>query len=77
MTTVPVTDLGLRVPTVNETGGTPPVNGQDFMGKFRSAIESQASARNIEQVQPQDTTQTRTSTQRDEASQSFTRQGKR
>ncbi|SCY64952.1 hook-length control protein FliK [Lachnospiraceae bacterium XBB2008] len=67
MTTVPVTDLGLRVPTVNETGGTPPVNGQDFMGKFRSAIESQASALNIEQAQPQDTTQTRTSTQTDEA----------
>ena len=66
MTTVPVTDLGLRVPTVNEAGGTPPVNGQDFMGKFRSAIESQASALNIEQAQPQDVTQTRTSSQTNE-----------
>ncbi|MBO4900332.1 MAG: flagellar hook-length control protein FliK [Lachnospiraceae bacterium] len=67
MTTVPVTDLGLRVPTVNEAGGTPPVNGQDFVGKFKSAIESQASALNIEQAQPQDQSQLRTSTQTNEA----------
>ena len=46
MTTGRVTDIGVQMPFVNETGATPPVNGQDFMGKFKSALETQATAIN-------------------------------
>ena len=51
MTTGRVTDIGIPMPYVNETGATPPVNGQDFMGKFKSALETQATAVN-DLVQP-------------------------
>jgi len=47
MTTLPVNDLGLKIPMVNEAGGTPPANGKDFMNKFKSAVETQATAMNI------------------------------
>lgn len=46
MTTGRVTDIGIPMPYVNETGATPPVNGKDFMGKFKSALETQATAVN-------------------------------
>ncbi|MBQ9334375.1 MAG: flagellar hook-length control protein FliK [Lachnospiraceae bacterium] len=46
MTTGRITDMGIPMPYVNEAGGNPPVNGQDFMGKFKTAMETQATAIN-------------------------------
>ena len=60
MTTGRVTDIGIPMPYVNETGATPPVNGQDFMGKFKSALETQATAVN-DLVQPAEKTTQQTS----------------
>lgn len=49
MTSTPVTDVGLMVPYMNETGGNVKPEGADFMGSLKSAIESQSTGMNMKQ----------------------------
>ena len=61
MTTGRITDIGIPMPYVNEAGDNPPVNGQDFMGKLKSAMETQATAINdLVPVKEQTPAQTQT-----------------
>ena len=63
MTSVPVNDIGAlgKVPYVNEPNGMPQGKGSDFMGKFKSALETQATVLNMTETQtmasPADNTQ--------------------
>ena len=49
MTSLPVNDIGLITPMVNETNGVSPAGktGGDFMGSLKTAIETQSTALNI------------------------------
>lgn len=42
MTSIPVTDIGLNIPYMNEAGGSQKVDGTDFMGSLKSALENQS-----------------------------------
>ena len=42
MTSAPVTDVGLQMPYMKDTGGIRPTENADFMGTLKSAIESQS-----------------------------------
>lgn len=56
MTSLPVNDIGLITPMVNDTNGVSPAGktGGDFMGSLKTAIETQSTALNIV---PADSTQ--------------------